>query len=300
MRRAVDSRRREPLIFSIAISGIIAAGCHSPTVWRFQRATLPDRHVESYDPLVVHSDFRIAEGHRLIEELRRLEPRVLTTLGLPPSDESVHMYLFETSEAYADFIREHYPDFPLRRALFLETDTRLVVLAHWGDRIAEDLRHEVTHGYIHSVTPNLPLWLDEGLAEYFEVSPTAGGTHADHVRLLSELRADGGWQPNLERLEAIDSFESLSQRDYAESWLWVYWLLHTRPERRELLRAYISSSEADRGSEHFSTWLQRAEQRPEERLLRMLDQIAQAHAGPQPVENHLRTPLGLAHQVEAK
>ena len=52
----------------------------------------------------------------------------------------------------------------------METDTRLTVYAYWGDRVAEDLRHEVTHGYLHTMVPHVPLWLDEGLAQLADTS----------------------------------------------------------------------------------------------------------------------------------
>ena len=62
-----------------------------------------------------------------------------------------------------------------RRAFFVETDTQLSVYAQWGDRVAEDLRHEVTHGYLHAVVPNVPLWIDEGLAEFLRGSARSTG-----------------------------------------------------------------------------------------------------------------------------
>ena len=34
--------------------------------------------------------------------------------------------------------------------------------------LAVDLRHETTHAVLHGLLPMVPLWLDEGLAEYFE------------------------------------------------------------------------------------------------------------------------------------
>ena len=45
----------------------------------------------------------------------------------------------------------------------------LLVYTYWGDRIQQDLRHELTHALLHSVLKDVPLWLDEGLAEYFEM-----------------------------------------------------------------------------------------------------------------------------------
>ena len=63
----------------------------------------------------------------------------------------------------------HFPGTPSRRAFFVESPTHLSVYAQWGDRVQEDLRHEVVHGYLHAVLRDIPLCLDEGIAEYFEV-----------------------------------------------------------------------------------------------------------------------------------
>ena len=108
------------------------------------------------------------------------------------------MYLFPTAERFESFMHVRYPDLPLRRAFFVESDTRLMVYAYWGDRVAEDLRHEVAHGYLHGVVPRLPLWLDEGLAEYFEVPPGMAGLNRPHVELLADA-ATHDWRPNLPR-----------------------------------------------------------------------------------------------------
>ena len=74
------------------------------------------------------------------------------------SDEPVHLYLFENTARYDAFVAARFPNFPARRAFFVETDTTLSVYAAWQDRIAEDLRHETTHGYVHAVVPTVPLW----------------------------------------------------------------------------------------------------------------------------------------------
>ena len=98
-------------------------------------------------------------------------------------------------------MRLHHPEFPDRRAFFVETDARLSVYAQWGDRMAEDLRHEVTHGYLHSVVPNVPLWLDEGIAKFYEVPRGQRGLNRPLLdRLLARIEREH-WQPDLRRLE---------------------------------------------------------------------------------------------------
>lgn len=192
------------------------------------------------EQLVVHTDFELPKQHRLMGELKALRTDLSEKLSLPVSDEPIHVYLFESSDEFRQFMQRNYPDFPSRRAFFVETDTRLAVYAFWGDRIAEDLRHETAHGYLHSVVPNLPLWLDEGLAEYFEVSRGHNGVNGPHIEELMLRFNQGGWRPDLARLERLESVADMTQFDYAESWAWVHFMLHTTKERRDVLFRYLS------------------------------------------------------------
>ena len=98
----------------------------------------------------------------------------------------------------------------------------------------------MAHGYLHASVPAIPLWIDEGLAEYFEVPRGHGGLNRPHLLLLSDMMEVNGWQPNLEELEALSSAGEMQQDDYAEAWAWVYFLLNSTPERRELLTEYLT------------------------------------------------------------
>jgi len=216
---------------------LLAAGCAG---LRSVSLTLPGQYSLVREQLRIYSDFPLAAHHRLIEELcaRRLD--VQRRLALPVSDEPVYVYLFESADRFRAFMRLHHPAFPNRRAFFVETDTRLMVYAHWGDRVAEDLRHEATHAYLHAVVPSLPLWLDEGLAEYFEVPRGAQGVNRPHLHRLLVRLEKRTWEPDLKRMEELSGALELSQDDYAEAWAWVHFLLHSRPENAALLRAYLA------------------------------------------------------------
>ena len=74
-----------------------------------------------------------------------------------------------------NFMVSKYPKLPSRRAFFV-AQTRgvgrsedLLIYTYWGERVQQDLRHELTHALLHSVLKDVPLWLDEGLAEYYEL-----------------------------------------------------------------------------------------------------------------------------------
>jgi hypothetical protein len=208
-------------------------------------ADLPSRSEVVAGQLVIHADFPLAGQHRLVRELEGMRADVSQELGLPISDEPVHLYLFENPARYEAFVAARFPSFPARRAFFVETDTTLSVFAAWQDRVAEDLRHETTHGYVHAVVPTVPLWLDEGIAEYFEVPRAQRGVHPPHVAHLAGRLLEGTWRPDMARLEALESAGEMSQDHYAEAWCWVHWLLCTTPERRALLQEYLSGLRRD-------------------------------------------------------
>ncbi len=188
--------------------------------------------------LILEAPFPLSRSHPLVQQLRGVCQEVYSTLQLPPGSEPIQVRLFSSQEELDAYRRLRFPGAPARRAFFVEEKGQLRVFAAWGPRVAEDLRHEVVHGCLHSVVPGLPLWLDEGLAEYFEVATFAGRDNPAHRRLLLD-RMSLGWQPDLARLERLDSPGRMTQQDYAECWAWVHFLLHTTAERKTLLRQYL-------------------------------------------------------------
>jgi len=256
--------RRLHIISALGISLLI--GC---ATWR-AAPQLPVGNSMVLDQLVVFSDSPLPRHHRLLEELRALRTTVSTKLQLPISDEPIHVYLFSTADKFEAFFRTCHPTLPRRRAFFVETDTRLSAYAYWGDRVAEDLRHEVVHGYLHAVVPNLPLWLDEGLAEYFEVPRGMDGVNRPHVQQLVAQGVD--WRPDIVRLEQLTTTAEMTQLDYAESWAWVHLMLETSPQNRTVLQSYLQSL------------IQMAPPQPLSISLRQVDPGCQQH-----LANHLKT-----------
>ena len=229
---------RLPIVFCLLPSAfcLFLPGCTSLSS---RPSALPLKHTLVLDPLVVYSDFALPPHHRLLEELVLERNELLAKLQLPKSEELLNVYLFDNEERFREFIRQYYPGFPQRRAFFVESDTRLAVYAQWGDRVAEDLRHEVAHGYLHSVVPNLPLWLDEGLAEYAEVPRGHAGLNRPHLTLLLDKLASFGWKPDLSRLERLISASEMTQLDYAEAWAWTHWLMESDSARRQIVQGYL-------------------------------------------------------------
>lgn len=243
---------------------VTIVGCALP--WH-QKTFTPIEEGLEIDQLVIHSDSRPPPSHRLLQDLVRQREDVAETLALPTSEEPIHVFLFDTPVKYKEFVGRKFPNYPNRRALFVETDTQLAVYAQWGDRVAEDLRHEVAHGYMHAVVPQIPLWIDEGLAEYFEVPRGNYGLNEPHVAELNAKLAAGEWQPDLQRLEQLTDLNQMSQVEYAEAWAWVHFMLQTDPRRRQLLHEYLNRLHDNGTVEPLSLTLRRLHGQPEELLV---------------------------------
>jgi hypothetical protein len=239
------------LILSSAIlCGGACAGCQ---LFRQQDEHWdPFPHEHPCGQLVIHSDTPLTGQQRLIEELVMQRDWINSRLGLAPSNRPIHVYLYGDEAEYYKFLHLRFPDMATRRAIFVGTSTDLTVYAHLGDQVAIDLRHEVSHGYLHAAIANLPLWLDEGLAEYFEVGRGLRGYNEAHVDMLTKQAESGTWQPDLKRLEALRSAAEMTQQDYAEAWAWVHYLLESQDGKAELLTSYLTDLASQSPAEPLS------------------------------------------------
>jgi len=224
------------LLMSLAIWG-----CHTSKPTLVENDGLPDRHKIQLDQLIIRSDVPLAKDEPLLTELQELRTEIIDTLKLGPPRRPVVVHLFSDEQRYARYMKAAFPNLPPRRAFFVGSPTELGVYAFWGDNVEEDLRHEYTHGVLHASLKTVPLWLDEGLAEYFENRRT--GTqhlHPDHSRRLA-LAVSNGWRPDLGRLEHLEDVAQMQRADYQEAWAWVHYLLNEAPDGRNLVIEYCES-----------------------------------------------------------
>ena len=207
---------------------------------RQARVGLPVKYSIRSDQLLLVSDFKIAKDDPLVDDLKSLRSQVSERLELPLGSKQVMVYLFTNELEYTQYLNASFPGYPPRRAYFIQTPGKeLAVYTWWGARIQEDLRHEFTHGLLHAALESVPLWLDEGLAEYFEVpGGIPGKVNLEHAQLLA-TSLQNGWRPDLDRLESLEKVEHMHRADYRESWAWVHYMLHSSPETRQVLLNYL-------------------------------------------------------------
>ena len=66
-----------------------------------------------------HADFAFGRDELLLNQLADLSKDISEILGLPPGREPVHLFLFHDRETYQNYLKQHFPRVPYRRALFI-------------------------------------------------------------------------------------------------------------------------------------------------------------------------------------
>jgi hypothetical protein len=250
--RAVRFASLAPFAVGAALAALTALGCTSipiltgggmPASDRVdsQVAAMPSKNSFRVSQFVFNSDVPLDKNQPIFKELSVLREQVYKDLQLPPSTTLVQVNLFETRDKFEAFMHAKWPNLPKRRAFFVGQPKRLgggddlFVYTYWGDRIQQDLRHELTHALLHAVLKDVPIWLDEGLAEYYEMPASWNGVNYQH---LETLRKPGA-KFDLVRLEKLTEVEEMSPAEYQEAWAWTHLMLKSTPQARQVLLAYL-------------------------------------------------------------
>jgi hypothetical protein len=197
-----------------------------PTQWQVQS-------------LRFHADFPLRPDARIVQDALDLDRSIPQILALNAGNETVYIYLFSDRPTYQNYLTQYFPNVPYRRALFIKQQGHGMVFAYYSRDFAVDLRHETAHAVLHTILPMVPLWLDEGLAEYFEVATPQRVYGNPHLK--STLRNVRWYRPvSLERLESIHDLEQMKPEQYRAAWSWVHYLLHGPTAARREFRAYLS------------------------------------------------------------
>jgi hypothetical protein len=208
-------------------------------------AAAPGQHATRRGHYVFYHDFEFPANDPLFAELDALPDQVFGELGLPPATGIIQVFLFDTQERYERYMRVNYPHLPPRRAYFIAVPHMggaddLKIFTWMGDHLRTDLRHELTHALLHSVLKDVPIWLDEGLAGFFELQPAQDGVNPQHLEYLRR----GPFQPSLGRLEKLTEVADMGKQEYREAWAWVHLMLRGDPTARQVLRDYLQGLRA--------------------------------------------------------
>jgi len=196
---------------------------------------------EVFGPFECRADFDLREVRGLLRSLTELQRDLQELLGIQPTDEPIEILLFRDRSAYQRYVSLRIPEGAQRPALFVKGGGNPGrVYAYRSRDLAVNLRHETTHALLHSALPFVPLWLDEGLAEYFEV-PAAERLHDNPHMRSTKLAVRFKGRPRLEDVEGRRNMSEMGGKEYRESWAWVHFMLHGPPEARRTLLEYLAN-----------------------------------------------------------
>jgi hypothetical protein len=196
-----------------------------------------------------------AEFERFREALTHLLHEQATATPVPTV-----VIVFESDRAFDPFKPVYRGKSVRVDGMFVGSSEINYIALGSGRRDVRPIFHEYAHLVIGNVTPDLPVWLGEGLAEYYSTFELEDGRTALVGRPidahLQELR-DSRLLP-LGELIAVrhDSplYNEGQRRNvfYAQSWALVHYLLHGKPSRRELVVEYANA--VDGGVDAKEAW----------------------------------------------
>ncbi|MDR0338624.1 MAG: hypothetical protein LBI18_16250 [Planctomycetaceae bacterium] len=198
------------------------------------------KYCEVYGVVVVQSNFPLTEIKAILEEIKQLQADLNLYMGISAPKEKIELCLFRDERTYLKFLQEVFPKAPRdRRALYIKIDDKPgTLLVQKTDEFEIDLRHEMTHAIIHTSIATVPIWLDEGLAKYFEV-PIKDRAEKNPYMKQIRWNTKFGAVPSLNRLERLEHIGQMGDREYRDSWAWVHFLIHHSPQSHRLLASYL-------------------------------------------------------------
>ena len=246
------------ILTAIAVFSSMLAQAQEPSVryasaklsGRVERqASWPVEHTAGQ--FCIHSTVPINLFENQLPYLTKLPTELKEVLQVFISKETVHIVVMESREALDAYVRSILPSAPSRRALYIRHRGPGLVLTYFHPGWIQDVRHECTHALFELSELTLPVWQDEGLAEYFETTGDNPIRHAAHLESTrSQLRY--GQVADLQKLESMDSTTGLNAKEYRDAWSVVAFLLHSSSETRATFQEYLMDLQSKRAAGFLS------------------------------------------------
>ena len=247
---------RRRMVASFLAALVLAGGLARPAFADWRRIDSPN--------FIVVGDVsggELREIARRFESFREVLARVLTEKFIATAVPTV-VIVFPSDRAFVPF-KPKFNGKPIELSgLFLpRRDVNYIAMVRDWD---EDTMRIVFHEYSHLITSNIagsiPLWLNEGLAEFYSTFQLAGDREAmigrpvpGHLQRLNEHTL-----LSLEELLNVKHDSPLYNEGdrrsifYAQSWALTHLLLVAQPSRRDKLGAYVAS--VDTGTPPLEAW----------------------------------------------
>lgn len=203
------------------------------------RATVAAEAVEyDWTGFTCRSELPLSDPDGLRRELLDLRRSVSELTALSFSGRSVSLHICSSRRRYISQVSPIAADARRQRGVYLRREGRPAIYTFEQRDLESILRHECVHALLHEALPYVPLWLDEGLASYFE-APAARRAHGHPYQSRVQWGVRLGWRPSLATLESIRRSDEMDVGDYRHAWAWVHFLLHESDASRQVLRDFL-------------------------------------------------------------
>jgi len=177
----------------------------------------------------------LAAGESYIQQVSDL-------LRRPGPPKRLEVLLFRRTIRMRSYVALNCPARRENRAACFQTPTGYIVtlaLDTGREQTLRNLRHELTHYVVACYYYDVPPWIDEGLAEFCETGEPFGQPNRRNLRLLRPEETQTG---ELYRLIELPAGAPLSEKQYAQAWSLVHYLIEEERYGIESILTYLQQA----------------------------------------------------------
>lgn len=196
-------------------------------------------HTRNTDHYLVKTNFNqklLDEACHLMEALNK---EFKYRFRIQGATQKFRVFIFATRDEYRAYARKNAPG-AVEYGGYCSSRGEIVTYYPFEAKkqahsyVLKVLRHEATHQFVNAATQNkCPLWMNEGLATFFEICRLSGGS------LINLRKPNKRWLWTLKKLFEDDNvdFRALvnkvrgmyQREEYAQAWGLTYYLIISRP-----------------------------------------------------------------------
>ena len=211
----------------------------------FVRRSLGEFTIIATDP--------VGRNDRIYRQAAATVSHVCDTLQLPEPTDKLEIRCFASNRDYNRWVKRYYPDFAALDSCYIHHGRRHVVLTYDRPDLDRVLRHEVTHFILHSSIPQIPRWLDEGIAQYFELECSSPWRRSRRLAELREYLRSHRDGPDSSSLANAYELEDFGGPEYLQAWGWCCFMMDYSPRMRHRLLEALSLMQLGPGASEIAT-----------------------------------------------